>query len=260
MLLAGAGCAIDDQGVPPGKLAVVGPTVLGPEDLSGVKAQLGPYAQLRFSGAEGRATLLEALVAAELMAQEASAVGLGNDPRVELAVLEEEATVYLTAQLERRVPRAQVAADTAALRAWYDAHPDRFWTVEQRSLEGVVFDTYEQAEPALAALEAGTTTLSELGETVATPLQPRDDAEHPGFHPILFDPTRGQGDFIAAPVIVARKLLVGRIQLAVPAERKPFDDPEVREQLVEQVRAPQLAQAKEQLLAELAQRYTEQPP
>jgi hypothetical protein len=257
---AALACSISDEGVPPGKLAVVGDVVLGPEDLSGVQTQLGPYAQLRFSGSEGRAALLEALVAAELLAQEAEAEGLGDDPRVQWALLEEEATLYLAAELERRVPREAVAADEAVLRAWYDAHPEALWTEEQRNMEGVALPGYASAEAALERLRNGQATLAELGATVATPLQVRDDAEHPGFHPILFDEALGPGDVLSAPVVVARTLLVGRVQQVVPSVRRPFEDPAVQEQLVAAVRAPLLEQARAELLRELAERYPESEP
>lgn len=257
-LLVGGPSCVGDEAVPPGKLAVVGPTVLGPEDLSGVQSQLGSYAQLRFAGLEGRAALLEALVAAELMAQAAIDEGLGDDPRVEWAILEEEAALYLAAELERRVPRAEVAADTAALAAWYDAHPTELWTEELRNLEGVVFDDHVAAADALRRLRAGEVELEALGDMVATGLQRRDDAEYPGFHSILFDDALGPGDLLPVPVVLARKLIVARVQQVVPATRKPFDDPEVQERLVREVRGPRLAEAREQLLAELAERYPEQ--
>lgn len=260
-VLAGAlACSVSDEGVPPGKLAVVGDVVLGPEDLSSVQTQLGPYAQLRFSGPEGRASLLEALVASELMAQEAVEAGLGDDPRVQWALYEEEAALYLAAELERRVPREAVAADEAALRAWYDAHPDAYWTEEQRNMEGVAFTGYAAAEAALERLRAGQATLRDFGEQVATPLQPRDDVEHPGFHPILFEDGLGPGDWLSAPVVVARTLLVGRVQQVVPATRRAFEEPEVQEQLVAAVRAPMLEAAKQELLRELAERYPEEAP
>lgn len=261
VVLAGAlACSVSDEGVPPGKLAVVGDVVLGPEDLSGVQTQLGPYAQLRFSGPEGRGALLEALVAAEIMAQEAVDAGLGDDPRVQWALYEEEAALYLGAELERRVPREAVAADEAALRAWYDGHPDAYWTPEQRNLEGVAFASYAEAEAALAKLRAGEASLRDLGEQMATPLQARDDVEHPGFHPILFDEDLGPGDWLSAPVVVARTLLVGRVQQVIPATRRAFDEPQVQEQLVAAVRAPLLEAAEQELLRELAERYPEGAP
>lgn len=257
--MAGLACSVTDEGVPAGKLAVVGDVVLGPEDLSGVQTQLGAYAQVRFGGAEGRAALLEALVAAELMAQEARDEGLADDPRVAWALYEEEASLYLAAELERRVPRETVAADEAALRAWYDEHPDALWYEEQRNMEGVAFTSYAEADAALEQLRGGETTLDLLGERFATPLQIRDDAEHPGFHPILFDEALDAGDWLSAPVVVAQTLLVGRVQQVIPASRRPFHDPEVQEQLVEAVRAPMLEAAREQLLRELGQRYPEAP-
>ncbi len=250
-------CTVTDEGLPPGKLAVVGEVVLGPEDLSGVQTQLGPYAQLRFAGPEGRGALLEAVVAAELMAQEAIDEGLGDDPRVEWALLEEEAALYLAAELERRVPREQVAADTNALRAWYDEHPESFWNEEQRNMEAVAFKSYREADAALARLRAGEVTLEQLGERVATPLQVREDEEHPGFHPILFDEALGPGDWLSAPVLVARTLLVGRVQQRIPASRRAFDEPAVQEQLVAAVRGPRLEVARAELLRELGERYAE---
>lgn len=255
--VAPSACGVGDEGVPADKVAVVGDKVFGPEDLSGVQTQLGPYAQLRFAGNEGRAALVEALVAAELMAQEAIDEGLGDDPRVEWAVQEEQAALYLAAELERRVPWDEVARDTEALRAWYDAHPEEFWSVEQRNLEGLVFDDYGAAEEALAKLRSGETTLLELGEVIATPLHTRDDQEHPTFHPILFDPTVGAGDWLPGPVMVAGKILVGRVQQLVPAKRSAFEDPAVQERIVREVRAPRVAAAREALLAELAERYPE---
>lgn len=256
----GGGCSVSEPGVPPGKLAVVGDVVLGPEDLSGVQTQLGSYAQLRFGGAEGRAALLEALVAAELMAQEATDAGLADDPRVQWALYEEEAALYLAAELERRVPREAIAADEVALRAWYDGHPDALWTEEQRNLEAVAFQSHPEAEAALERLRTGEVTLGELGEQVATPLQARDDVEHPGFHSILFEEGLGPGDWLSAPVVVARTLLVGRVQQVVPAARRPFEDPAVQEHIVRAVRAPRLEAARRELLRELAERYPASPP
>src|SRR5690606_31025865 len=71
LVLGGAACEVEVEGVPAGKLAVVGDVVLGPEDLAGVQSQLGPYAKLRFRGVEGEFALLEGLVVTELLAQEA---------------------------------------------------------------------------------------------------------------------------------------------------------------------------------------------
>ena len=249
-LLALASCEVT-EGVPEGKLAVVGPTVLGPEDVAAARSQVGKYGQLRFSGPEGDATMLEALIATELMALEAEAMGFADDPRVDFAVQEEIAAVYLSTLLERAVPRESVATDTAALRASYDAHLEAFTEPERRSAQGVVFNGFEEAEAALAALVAGASTLEDFGEVFATPLQARDDAEYPAFHPLLFSSDVGLDEFIPHPVFVGESLLVGRVQKIEPATVRPFDDPEVQERVVEAVIEPRRAQAREAILARL---------
>ncbi len=237
--------------MPDGELAVVGPTLIGPDDVAAARAQVGAYGQLRFSGPEGRVSMLEALVTAELLALEAQDAGLGDDPRVRFAELEEIATVHLTAELERRVPRSAVAQDTEALRAYYDQHSDAFTDPERRSAQGVVFSEFEAAQQALAALRGGTSSLEELGDLVATPLQARDDGEYPAFHPFLFAPQVGQGDFMPHPVFVGESVLVGRVQSVEPARVRPFEDEQVQEQLVSAVLAPLRDAARAEILAEL---------
>jgi len=254
------GACVDSEGVPPGKIAVVGDVVLGADDLAGIQAQLGAYAQLRFSGGEGRAALVNAVVTAELLAQEATDNGLGDDPRVRFAVLEEIANVYLAAELERRVPRATVAADTAALREHYDAHLSEFMQPETRSVQGVFFFNVDDADHALKQLKAGTAKLKELGEVIATPEQSRDDKEQPSYHPILFGEGLGVGDWLPAPVIMGTVVVAGRVAAINPASPLPFDDPGVQERLVVAVRAPRVAKAKKELMDELAQRFPESAP
>lgn len=250
-----AGCEFADEGIPEGKVAVVGDAVFGPEDLAAVGSQLGAYAQLRFSGAEGQVALLDALVSAELLAAEARDAGLGDDPRIAFALTEEIATVHRSAELERRVPVADVAADEAALRAHYDANIDAFMEPERRSAQGVLFDKAAAAEDALAQLEAGTAKLADFGAVFATPLQARDDAEFPAFHPFLFGGGIQTGDFLKAPVFVGESLMVARVQTVQTAQARPFADEEVQEQLVHAVRAPRLQAAEQIALRELEERY-----
>lgn len=260
IVCAAIGCNLGTEGIPPGKLAVVGEVVFGPEDVAGTKAQLGAYAQLRFSGGEGKASLLSALVAAEVLAQEAVRQELGDDPRVRWAIVEEVATVYLSAELERRVPRAEVAADEAALRAYYDAHPEEFTKPQRRSMQGVAFTRFGEAEDALDELRLGAVELAGLGEVVATELQARNDVDHAAFHPFLFDPAIGAGELLTAPVMVGPAILVGRLQQIEPPRLEPFDDDAVQERLVAAVRAPRLAEARAALMGELAERYPTRDP
>lgn len=257
--LVEAGCGVEAEGVPEGKLAVVGEVVLGPEDLAGVGSQLGSYAQLRFRGNEGRSALLEALVVAELLAQEAVEEGLGDDPRVRFAVLEEIATLHLNAELERRVPREEVASDVEALREYYDTHPEAFTIPERRSATGVVFEKLPEAREALEKLEHGLVELADLGDIVSTPLQERDDAEYPGFHRVLFESSVGAGELLTEPVVVGEGVLVGRVAAVEPAHLESLDDPAVQERLVQAVRAPRLEAARRALLQDLRARHPEQP-
>jgi hypothetical protein len=250
-----AACSVQAEGVPEGKLAVVGAVELGPQDLDGVKPQLGAYAQLRFEGDAGRMALLEALVVAELLAQEAVAGGLRDDPRVEFALAEELAELFVAAELERRVPGSEIAADVAALRAYYDAHPEEFMRPERRSIRGVVRRDLAEAERDLESLRAGDRELEELGDVVRSEVMVRDDAEHPGFHAVLFDPDLRAGDLLPVPVIAGRVLVIGYVDAIEPAGSLPFDDAVVRERLVAAVRAPRLAAARQQLLEELRVRY-----
>ncbi len=243
------------EGVPEGKLAVVGDVVLGPEDLGELRIQLGAYAQRRFRGPEGMRGLLAAVVDAELLAQEAVRAGLGDDPRAKWALLEEVALLYLNAELERRVPYVEVERDTVALRAYYDAHPQEFTRPERRSVRGAVFRTFRQAEAAQEKLLSGL-PLGELGELANTPLLARDDERFPGMHPVLF--TAGpRGALLPRPVVNGDVLMVGTVHEVEPATVLSFEDPKVRERLVKAVRAPLLGDARAELLEELRTRYPE---
>jgi hypothetical protein len=253
-----AACEGMDGGVPEGAVAVVGDRAFRPEDVAAVQAQLGAYAQLRFRGDEGRHTLVQALVDAEIMAQAAIDAGLGDDPRVRFAELEEIAAVQRSSELERLVPHADVQADTAALRAHYEAHIADFTVPEHRSVEGVTFKTWSEAEAALARVQSGEASLESLGTLVRTQPQVRNDRDFPGFHPVLFADDLDDGDLLPVPVVIGERLLVARLQPIAPAHAKPFDDPAVQEALVEAVRAPRVERARAARLAELAELHPEQ--
>lgn len=241
--------------MPEGKLARVGDVLLGPRDVASVSSQLGEYAQLRFAGDEGQRTLVESLIVTELLAQEAAQGGLQNDPRVEHAVLEEIATVYLSSELERAVPYASVAGDEAALRAYYDAHPEEFTKPERRSMRGVRFPTMAAAEEALERLRRGEVTLEGLGPQIGTPVQARNDAEFPMFHPFLFAEGLGKRDWLPHPVILAQTIVAGQVLEVKPATLEPFDSPKVQERLVRAVRQPKLDAARKALLARLREQH-----
>lgn len=253
------GCPADPETLPKGALARVGDRVFYEEDLVATLPELGPYAQARFAGREGMLVMLEALVDAELLAQEADRAGLGDDPRIEWERLVEVAAAYMRAEIERRVPLESVANDTAALEEAYRSHIDEFTIPERRGAEGVLFRRLPEAERAHAALLEGA-PLESLGEVVQTALQTRDDAQYPAFHPVLFREDLEVGDPLPHIVSVGDRLLVGRLDRVVPPEVRPMDDPDVRERLVEIVRGPRVEAARAEILRELAERFPVEAP
>ena len=250
-----SGCEATVDAVPEGALARVGDTVIEGERLEATHSQLDAYGQARFRGPEGRRALVEALIEQELLVQEARDAGLSGDPRVEWAVLEELAQLQRTAMLERRLPRASVAQDLGALRARWQREQERFTEPERRRMRVVRVETWDEGEELIARLQAGEQRLEDLGELVRTPLMKRDEAEFPAYHRALFDPALEVGELVPTPVLSGRLVLVGEVDEIQPAHVRPFEDPQVREQLVREERAARLEPVEDQLLAELAQRF-----
>ncbi|WP_106090599.1 peptidyl-prolyl cis-trans isomerase [Enhygromyxa salina] len=250
-----AACEATIEGVPAGAVARVGEVVVETAQVEASQAQLDAFGQARFRGPDGQRALVAAIINEELLVQEARDAGLTDHPRVEWAVLEELAQLQLAAMLERRLPRAEVAADTPALRARYERERERFATPERRRMRVVRVQTWEQGERDLARLGAGELRLDELGAVVRTPLMKRDDAEFPAYHRVLFDPKLGVGDVVPSPVLSGQVLMIGEVDEIVPAGLLAFEDPEVQEQLVEAEREARLVAVEAELHAELAKRF-----
>ena len=250
-----ASCGPTAEGLPEGAVARVGDRVLDPTDVAEVQAQLGRYAQTRFRGEEGKQALVRALIETELLNQEAIDAGFADDPRVEWAVLEEMATIQLSSEMERRVPYAQVAANTEALEAYYEAHAKDFTAPEQRKVGGVLVDDFAEGAALIAKVKAGEESLAGVGEIIFTGPFPRDDAKYPASHAVIFDPELKKGDLMPHPVMFASQIFVGYVHEIVPAKRTPLEDPVVRETVTKAVRAQLVAKAQEEYLAELAEKY-----
>jgi hypothetical protein len=253
-------CGAEVDAVPEGKLALVGERPLGEEDVAATQAQLGAYGQARFRGKHGERALLEAKVMEALLEMEAIDAGLGEDPRVHWAVTEELASLQLTTEIERRLPREELAADTDALRRVYKESEEELMLAERRSFRGVRLKTMREAASALASLRAGESRLSDHGKVVTTSLAEREDENFPAFHRVLFDPELAVGDWLPQPVISDGRLLVGQVHEIVPAKPRPFDDPDVQERLIQTLRAERVAELRPQILAELAEKYPEEAP
>ena len=252
-----SGCEAKVEGVPEGALARVGDVVIEGDRLATTQAQLDAYGQARFRGPEGQRALVDAIIQEELLGQEALDAGFGNDPRVEWAVYEELAALQLAAMLERRLPRADVAADTLALRARYDAALSSFETPERRRMRVVRVDTWEDGEADIARIQSGAVELEDIGDVVRTPLMKRDDHGFPAYHQWLFDPALEVGDLVPSPVLSGQIVLVGAVEEIEVAGHVPFEDPEVQERLVEAEREHRLVAIEAELMAELAQRFPE---
>ena len=248
-------CDTELESVPAGALALVGNEAIWPEELEARRAELGAYGQQRFGQEGGRLALLEAAITQKLLVLEAKRVGLADDPRVQWAQTEELARLQLAAELERRVPEQSVAEDLDALRAYYDAHIEEFTEPERRGAEMIPVDEVDDAEQIIAQLASGELSWEQAGDATTTAAIPRDDERFPLFHRHLFDPALQVGQVIAVPVYAQLKFNVARLSDLVPATPTPFDDPRVRAELIEAVRAPRLEKAKAELRAELAQRY-----
>jgi hypothetical protein len=248
-------CEAQVDTVPEGALALVGEQVIGAERLETTQAQLDAFGQARFRGPHGRRALIDTLIQEELLVQEAQDAGLADDPRVDWAVVEELASLQRAAMLERRLPRAEVAADTDALRARYEREHERFVEPERRRMRVVRVDTFDAGEQAIARIAAGELALADLGEVVRTPLTKRDDQEYPAFHRFLFDPALRVGDLVPRPVLSGRVVLIGEVDEVQPAYTRPFDDPHVQEQLVEAEWSARIEPIEAALLAELRNRF-----
>jgi hypothetical protein len=255
VMLACLACEAQVDAVPEGALALVGEQVIEAERLESTQAQLDAFGQARFRGPHGRRALLDTLIQEELLVQEARDAGLGDDPRAAWAVIEELASLQRAAMLERRLPRAEVAADTESLRARYEREPERFFEPERRRMRVVKVDTFDAGEQAIARMLAGELTLEELGEVVRTPLMKRDDHEYPAYHRLLFDPALKVGDLVPRPVLSGQLVLVGEVDEIQPAHTRPFEDPQVQEQLVAAEWEARIEPIEAALLAELRDRF-----
>ncbi len=253
-------CGAEVDRVREGTLARVGDRNIDAEALAATQAQLGAYGQARFRGSLGQRALLETKMIEALLELEAIDAGLGDDPRVEWMLNEELATLQMAAELERRLPLEALARDSRAMQQEFASMHDRFRTDEQRSFRGVSFESIADAASALAQLRAGEVQLEDLGEIQSTRPASANFAEFPLFHRMLFAPEIGPGDWLAAPVLVGTKLMVGAVQTSTGDALRTLADPEVREAVLLGMRKRRNPALRLEILAELAERYPEQPP
>ena len=158
---------------------------------------------------------------------------------------------------ERTVPVAEVAADTEALRAWYDSHKEDVSPPEQRSAEVVMCGDWVTARETLDQIERGELRFEDVGEVFRTQMEERDDHRFPLFHSMLFAPTAKVGTLLPRPIYLNEQAALARVHSIESSVPPPLDDPEVHEAAVTGVRAPRAAAAVENHLNELRERYPE---
>jgi hypothetical protein len=110
-----------------------------------------PYLRARFNAPEQRRALLDSWLDAELLAAEAHARGLDDEPDVRRGV-----TMHLARQLERvvrnEVPQPEVS--DGEVRAWYEAHRSEYETEAQVRASQIAFASRAAAEQCLVDLRA----------------------------------------------------------------------------------------------------------
>jgi len=117
------------------------------------RATGSPEAVLKTMGEEGRAAVVDEMVARHMMAAAARRDGLDRDAEV-AAEIDRTVSSLLANEYERRV---RLAADVSepALRAYYDAHRAEFQTTPRVRARHILLPTREEAERVRAELEAG---------------------------------------------------------------------------------------------------------
>jgi hypothetical protein len=145
------------------EVARIGETVLTLGHVADYIAGQPPHVQARYTTLDGRKELLDALVEFEVLAHEAKRRGLDRTLPVQLAWKEALAVELLRRDASGQVTMAGITPEE--VRAWYQAHADRFTQPERRRAAILVSDD----EATARAVHAELTTA--LAQTPAAALQ-----------------------------------------------------------------------------------------
>lgn len=118
-----------------------------------LRATASPEAVLKTMGEEGRAAVVDEMVAREAMAAAARRDGLDRDPEM-AAEIDRAVSGILATEYERRARQAADVSE-AALRAYYDAHRAEFQAKPRVRARHILLPTREEAERVRAELAAG---------------------------------------------------------------------------------------------------------
>jgi peptidyl-prolyl cis-trans isomerase C len=137
-------------------VATVGRSQISIEQFSRVLAEMRRSgdmgASLKTMRPEGRAEVLDAMIAERLFALAARETGLDRRPDVQ-AELEEAANRILA----RRYSESALEVSDAAAREYYGAHPDAFRTPRRAKARHILLGSEADAKAVLSALNAGAT-------------------------------------------------------------------------------------------------------
>jgi peptidyl-prolyl cis-trans isomerase C len=142
-------------------LAKVGDHAITLGDFAKALERMDQYDRLRYQSKERRRELLEEMIDVQLLAAEAKRIGLDKDPEAadQLRMILRDA---LLAQVREGLPTPAQISDQE-VRAYFDAHADRFSEPERRRVAAIVMsDKKEAAKVLKEALKVS--SIAEWGE------------------------------------------------------------------------------------------------
>lgn len=167
LLAACNGSALDtpppDAGPPPGGLtpeqaaqvvAKIGDKVITLGDFAAALERMDPVDRLRYQSKERRRELLQEIIDVELLAHEARKRGLDKEPDVQEGIRQILRDAMLARAREDMPSPAEITP--AEVKAYYDAHPEKYREPERRRVAAIILDDKKAAEKALEAARKAT--------------------------------------------------------------------------------------------------------
>jgi hypothetical protein len=152
-----------DAGPPPGGLtaeqagrvlAKVGDKAITLGDFAAAIERMDQFDRLRYQTKERRRELLNEMIDVELLAAEAKKRGLDKTPETQEAVRQVMRDALLAETRLKLPPPAEIPAEE--VRAYFEAHADKFREPERRRVAAIVLTDKKQAEQALGEAQKAT--------------------------------------------------------------------------------------------------------
>lgn len=187
-------------------VAKVGERTITLADFARTLERMDQFDRLRYQTKERRRELLEEMIDVELLAAEAKRLGIDKEPEAQDAIRTILRDAIL-AQAREGIPTPAQLTDQE-IRAYYDAHLDKFTEPERRRVAAIVMTDKKEAQKVLKDAQKVKTPL-EWGElffkhslTAPKSRGPTNPAELAGDLGIVgpLDDPRGANDKVPAPV------------------------------------------------------------